>query len=59
VLLAPAIAARVAREGRLALSGILADQAAEVIAAYAPWITLRAWRTGEGWVLLAGARGLA
>jgi ribosomal protein L11 methyltransferase len=59
VLLAPAIASRVARGGRLALSGILADQASEVIAAYAPWITLRAWRADEGWALLAGARDSA
>jgi len=55
-LLAPAIAARVAAGGRLALSGILEAQADDVIAAYAPWITLRAWRAAEGWVLLAGAR---
>ncbi|HEX6944923.1 MAG TPA: 50S ribosomal protein L11 methyltransferase [Casimicrobiaceae bacterium] len=56
VLLAPAIAARVGPGGRLALSGILEPQADEVIAAYAPWITLRAWRTAEGWVLLCGER---
>ncbi|MGE5198663.1 MAG: 50S ribosomal protein L11 methyltransferase [Rhodospirillaceae bacterium] len=56
VLLAPAIAARVGAGGRLALSGILEPQADEVIAAYAPWITLRAWRAAEGWVLLCGER---
>jgi ribosomal protein L11 methyltransferase len=56
VLLAPAIAARVRPGGRLALSGILETQAADVIEAYAPWITLRAWRVAEGWVLLAGER---
>jgi len=55
-LLAPAIASRVAPGGRLALSGILEAQAGEVIAAYARWITLRAWRTTDGWVLLAGGR---
>ena len=59
VLLAPAIAARVATGGALALCGILAPQADEVIASYARWITLRAWRTAEGWVLLAGARDVA
>ena len=59
VLLAPAIAARVAAGGALALCGILASQADEVIASYARWITLRAWRTAEGWVLLAGARDIA
>ena len=56
ILLAPALAARVRRGGRLALSGILESQAADVIAAYAPWFTLRAWRGSEGWVLLAGER---
>jgi len=56
ILLAPALAARVHPGGRLALSGILESQAADVIAAYAPWFTLRAWRASEGWVLLAGGR---
>jgi ribosomal protein L11 methyltransferase len=56
ILLAPAIAARVKPGGRLALSGILEPQASEVIGAYAPWITLRAWRAADGWVLLAGER---
>jgi ribosomal protein L11 methyltransferase len=59
VLLAPAIAARVAAGGVLALSGILVAQADEVIASYARWITLRAWRVAEGWVLLAGTRNVA
>jgi ribosomal protein L11 methyltransferase len=56
IVLAPLLAARTARNGRIALSGILVDQAEEVIAAYAPWFTLAAWRTADGWVLLAGAR---
>ena len=55
-LLAPAIAQRTAPGGRLALSGILEAQADEVIAAYARWITLRAWRNADGWVLLSGER---
>jgi ribosomal protein L11 methyltransferase len=54
ILLAPARAARTA--GRIALSGILDAQAAEVVEAYAPWFTLGAWRKLDGWVLLAGAR---
>lgn len=58
VLLAPALSSRVVEGGTLALSGILVPQADEVIAAYAPWITLRAWRAADGWVLLAGARKL-
>lgn len=56
ILLAPVLAARVRPGGRLALSGILEAQAADVIAAYTPWFTLRAWRASEGWVLLAGER---
>ena len=56
ILLAPALAARVHAGGRLALCGILESQVADVIAAYAPWFTLRAWRASEGWVLLAGER---
>ena len=56
ILLAPALAARTAEGGRIALSGILDAQADEVADAYAPWFTLGAWRSLEGWVLLAGTR---
>lgn len=56
VLLAPALAARVRRDGRIALSGILEAQASEVAAAYAPWFTLAASRASEGWVLLTATR---
>ena len=56
VLLAPALAARTATAGRIALSGILDAQAGEVADAYAPWFTLGAWRRLDGWVLLAGRR---
>ena len=52
LLLAPALASRVASGGRIALSGILQAQADEVAAAYAPWFTLAASRASEGWVLL-------
>ncbi len=55
-LLAPALAARVAPRGRLALSGILEPQASDVVAAYAPWFTLAASRASEGWVLLTATR---
>lgn len=57
ILLAPAIAHRVADGGRLALSGILADQVQSVVDAYARWFTLAPWRGSEGWVLLVGRRG--
>jgi ribosomal protein L11 methyltransferase len=53
VLLAPALCARVAPRGRLALSGILAAQADAVAAAYAPWFTLAATEATDGWVLLS------
>jgi ribosomal protein L11 methyltransferase len=54
--LAPAICAHVRPGGRLALSGILAEQTDELIAAYAPWIPLAVADTREGWVCLAGAK---
>lgn len=53
-MLAPLLAARVAPGGKLALSGVLEAQAAEVIAAYAPYIALRVGDTQEGWVRLEG-----
>ena len=57
LLLAPALAARVCAGGRIVLSGILADQAASVAAAYAPWFIIGVWNTGDdGWVALAGSR---
>ena len=59
VLLAPLLGARVRPGGRLALSGILEDHAAEVIEAYAPEIPLRVAAIDEGWVLLEGTRRVA
>lgn len=56
IVLAPAIAARVSAGGRLALSGILDEQAQSVADAYARWFTLARWRGSEGWVLLTGER---
>ena len=54
-VLAPAIAACVAPGGRLALSGVLAEQAEQVIAAYAPYIALNVGAEHEGWVRLEGS----
>jgi ribosomal protein L11 methyltransferase len=54
--LAPAITAHVRSGGRLALSGILAEQAEELIAIYAPYILLDIADTREGWVCLAGTK---
>lgn len=49
------LAARTVLAGRLGLSGILTEQAAEVRAAYAPNFDLNV-ETVDGWALLAGCR---
>lgn len=58
-ILAAAICACVKPGGQLALSGILAEQAEEIIAFYAPWLPLSVADTREGWVCLAGIRPAA
>ena len=55
-MLAPLLAAHTRTGGRLALSGILAAQADEVMAAYAPFFDMAACGTEGGWVCLAGTR---
>ncbi|MDX5446479.1 MAG: 50S ribosomal protein L11 methyltransferase [Zoogloeaceae bacterium] len=55
-VLAPLLAARVAPGGRIALSGVLAEQADDVIAAYAPFVSLEVGATHEGWARLQGHR---
>jgi ribosomal protein L11 methyltransferase len=55
-VLAPALAARLAPGGRLALSGVLETQAGQVIAAYDPYLPLAVGASREGWVRLEGAR---
>ncbi len=57
--LAPAIGAHVRPGGRLALSGILSEQADALIAAYAPYLPLSVVDTREGWVCLAGSKDRA
>ncbi|MBI3713973.1 MAG: 50S ribosomal protein L11 methyltransferase, partial [Burkholderiales bacterium] len=47
---------RVAAGGALILSGVLARQAEEVAAAYAPFIQLSVWQEREGWVALHGRK---
>ncbi|MBI2309051.1 MAG: 50S ribosomal protein L11 methyltransferase [Rhodocyclales bacterium] len=54
--LAPAICGHVRPGGQLALSGILAEQADELIGIYAAWIPLVVADTREGWVCLAGRK---
>ena len=56
IALAPLLAARTRKGGRLLLSGILAAQAAEVARAYAPDFDLATGATDDGWALLEGAR---
>jgi ribosomal protein L11 methyltransferase len=55
-LLAAALVAHVRPGGRLALSGILAEQAQEIMAVYAPWLALAVADCREGWVCLSGTR---
>jgi ribosomal protein L11 methyltransferase len=54
-VLAPLLARRVAPGGRLALSGVLAAQAQQVIDAYAPFIALHVGAAHDGWIRLEGA----
>lgn len=56
VSLAPRITALVKPGGRLALSGILAEQAAEVRAAYSDAFELDPTADKDGWVRISGAR---
>jgi ribosomal protein L11 methyltransferase len=55
-LMAPMLASRVATGGAMVLSGILARQTDELIASYAPYITLAVAAEREGWVALAGRK---
>jgi len=54
--LAPALARRLRRGGRIVLSGILDAQADAVIGAYERWFKLRVCESEDGWVALAGSR---
>ncbi|MDD5389187.1 MAG: 50S ribosomal protein L11 methyltransferase [Gallionellaceae bacterium] len=54
--LMPLLAARVKPGGRIALSGILAEQAEEVMAIYGQAFTMRLWKEAEGWVCLEGVK---
>jgi ribosomal protein L11 methyltransferase len=55
-LLAPLLAALVGEGGSLVLSGILARQADELIAAYATSIELAVADEDDGWILMVGRR---
>ena len=54
--LAPLLAERCCTKGRLALSGILVEQAAKIIHAYRDWFDLSVWQAEEGWVCLSGIK---
>ena len=55
-VLAPLLAALTLPCGRLALSGILADQAAEVRERYSAWYDFESVQEEDGWVLVTGIR---
>jgi len=54
--MAPMLTGRITAGGAIVLSGVLARQADEVIAAYAPYLTLSVWAEHEGWVALSGRK---
>jgi ribosomal protein L11 methyltransferase len=54
--LAATVASHVSLQGHIVLTGILAEQAGEVIAAYRPWFEFREPVEREGWVLLEGLK---
>ena len=56
IALAPLIAQATRSGGHVVLSGILASQHAEVIAAYAPWFEMTRPVFDDDWVLLSGRR---
>jgi len=55
-LLAPAICAHVRRGGRLVLSGILREQADEIMTIYGQWLPMQVADFCEDWVCLAGTK---
>ena len=55
-VLAPLLVERLEPGGRIALSGVLATQTAQVIAAYQPYLQLSVGATRDGWVRLEGMR---
>ncbi|OJW83408.1 50S ribosomal protein L11 methyltransferase, partial [Thiobacillus sp. 65-1402] len=54
--MAPLLAGRVRAGGRLVLSGILAEQADDVMAVYRDWFVFDPPAIDEGWVRLAGLK---
>lgn len=56
LILAPALAQCVRPGGRLALAGLLDEQATNVAAAYAAHFEMRIYAASEGWTCLTGVR---
>jgi ribosomal protein L11 methyltransferase len=54
--LMPLLAGRVRAGGRIALSGILAEQADEILDLYGQAFDMVAWGSEEGWVCLSGVK---
>lgn len=54
--LMPLLSTRVRNGGRIALSGILAEQAEEVLAIYGRDFDMSLWREEDGWVCLEGVK---
>jgi len=52
--LAPQLIGLLAPGSEIVLAGLLAEQADDVIATYAPMVSLTRWRDLEGWTCLAG-----
>jgi ribosomal protein L11 methyltransferase len=55
-LLAPLLCSHLQPGGQLLLAGILARQAEELQAAYAPWVALQVLDSEDGWVLMGARR---
>jgi ribosomal protein L11 methyltransferase len=55
-MLAPILMHATREGGRIALSGILEEQAEEVQQVYRQWFKMNIARVQEGWVLLTGTK---
>jgi ribosomal protein L11 methyltransferase len=55
-MLAPLLSSHTHAGGWIVLSGVLAEQADSVAAAYAPWAAMEVHQEDGGWVLLTGRR---
>ncbi|MGN6704155.1 MAG: 50S ribosomal protein L11 methyltransferase, partial [Burkholderiaceae bacterium] len=53
-VMAPMLAGRLAPRGRLILSGILVEQADDIIAAYRPFLDMAVAAEKDGWVAMSG-----